>query len=99
MGAVDQLHKLLGEVNRLEGYNPATPRPPMVVPFCKLHKLSYAPESTMDGLLVCAGCLVESDARRARRVVQDEQVGCAHRDLGRDDWIEVPSPGLSVAPQ
>ncbi|MET7631798.1 hypothetical protein ABZS53_15280 [Streptomyces sp. NPDC005499] len=59
-----RFHKLLDEVNHLEGYDPTAPKLPPVLPFCRRHRLQYESEPTLDGLLVCLGCVAEADDRR-----------------------------------
>lgn len=66
MSSVGRFQKLLGEVNRLEGYDPGAASLPLVIPFCSRHRLHYESEPTLGGLLVCLGCVAETDAMRMR---------------------------------
>ncbi|MET9470481.1 hypothetical protein [Streptomyces sp. NPDC002922] len=69
MSSVGRFQKLLGEVNRLEGYDPRASKLPLVIPFCRRHRLHYESEPTLGGLLVCRGCVADTDAMRMRPVV------------------------------
>lgn len=68
MSAVSQFQKLLGEVNRLEGYDPEGSKLPIIVPYCKRHRCSYAPEVTLDGMLLCPACVAEADEPKRKRI-------------------------------